>query len=113
MVIYLVLTVLRHHSDVLIFTQSHAIINFTFSENDNRTEDLHDGPNRDEYDSDYEEAALPRAWDDETQRLRRKEKHPLRPPCNYSLECLLDRFSFRINSKYLYVRITLKRDVII
>ena len=58
MVIYLVLTVLRHHSDVLIFTQSHAIINFTFSENDNRTEDLHDGPNRDEYDSDYEEAAL-------------------------------------------------------
>ena len=112
MVIYLVPTVLLHHSDVLIFTQSHAIIKFTFSENDNRTEDLHDGPNRDEYDSDYEEAALPRARD-ETQRLRRKEKHPLRPPCNYSLEYLLDTFSFRINSKYLYVRITLKRDVII
>ena len=82
MVIYLVLTVLRHHSDVLIFTQSHAIINFTFSENDYRAEDLHDGPNRDEYASDDEEAALPRARDAETQRLRQKEKHPLQPPCS-------------------------------
>ena len=82
MVIYLVLTVLRHHSDVLIFTQSHVIINFTFSEYDYRAEDLHDGPNRDEYASDDEEAALPRAREAETQRLRQKEKHPLWPPCS-------------------------------
>ena len=82
MVIYLFLTVLWHHSYVLIFTQSHAIINFTFSENDNRTDDLHDWPSRDEYDSNDEEAAPPPARDAETQRLRQKEKHPLRPPCS-------------------------------
>ena len=93
MVIYLVLTVLRHHSDVLIFTQSPAIINFTFSENNNRAEDLHDGPNRHEYASNDEEAALRCARDAETQRLWQKEKHPLRPPCSCVAYQCLGKFS--------------------
>ena len=53
-----------------------------FLENDNGVEDLHDGPNRDKYASDDEEAALRSARDAQTQRLRQKRKHPLQPPCS-------------------------------
>ena len=65
---------------------------FPFSHNDNRVENLQDGPDGYRDDDNVDEEVPPRARDAETQRLRQKAKHPLRLPCCVACQCP-DKFS--------------------